>query len=184
MKEAIEITTKVLKSLNEAEIPHMVVGAFARSYHSFARATQDADIVVTVGAAAMDRLASALGEEFTIDPQATFETNTGTFRFCIIHRQSAFKTELFVLSSDPFDQERFRRRRPFIFNGLPSFVLTAEDVIITKLRWARPKDLEDVRDVIAVQGDRLDSDYLHHWTALHGTRAKLDEIRASIPPLD
>ena len=42
-----------------------------------------------------------------------------------------------------------------------------------------------MRDVIAVQGDEvLDWDYIHRWTAEHGTRELLDEIRASIPPLD
>jgi len=68
-------------------------------------------------------------------------------------------------------------------------VPTVEDVIITKLRWAqiakRGKDSDDVRNVIAVQGDEaLDWDYIHHWCAEHGTRTLLDEIRASIPPLD
>jgi hypothetical protein len=42
-----------------------------------------------------------------------------------------------------------------------------------------------VRDVIAVQGDELlDWDYIHHWCGIHGTRVLLDEIRASIPPID
>ena len=66
---------------------------------------------------------------------------------------------------------------------------SAEDVIVTKLRWAerakRGKDYEDVRDVIAVQGDAaLDWDYIHRWAAEHGTRTLLDQIRASIPPID
>jgi hypothetical protein len=57
------------------------------------------------------------------------------------------------------------------------------------LRWAmiakRGKDRDDVRDVIAVQGDEvLDWDYIHHWCGLHDTRELLDEIRASIPPID
>ncbi len=60
---------------------------------------------------------------------------------------------------------------------------TAEDVIITKLRWARSKDRDDVRDVIAVQGDAIDWPYVHAWADQHGTRGLLDEIRASIPPI-
>ena len=32
--------------------------------------------------------------------------------------------------------------------------------------------------------EALDWDYIHHWCHLHGTRALLDEIRASIPPID
>jgi hypothetical protein len=56
-----------------------------------------------------------------------------------------------------------------------------------KLRWVvlgrRTKDIDDIRDVIAVQGDRLDWEYIHRWCGQHGTREKLEEIRNSIPPL-
>jgi len=62
-----------------------------------------------------------------------------------------------------------------------------EDVIVTTLHWgllaARSKDREDVRDMIAVQGDRIDWDYVHKWCEQHGTRALLDKIRCSIPPM-
>jgi hypothetical protein len=62
---------------------------------------------------------------------------------------------------------------------------TPEDVIVTKLQWAllanRTKDRDDARDVIAVQRDQIDWDYVHHWCEQHGTRSLLDEIRASIP---
>jgi len=73
--------------------------------------------------------------------------------------------------------------------GCEVFIPSVEDVIVTKLRWERlgkrGKDGDDIRDVIAVLGDdALDWDYIHRWTADHGTRALLDEIRASIPPID
>jgi hypothetical protein len=62
-----------------------------------------------------------------------------------------------------------------------------EDVIITKLRWIqggrRSKDWDDVRNVIAVQRDRIDWAYVYSWSDQHDTRAVLDEIRLSIPPL-
>jgi hypothetical protein len=64
---------------------------------------------------------------------------------------------------------------------------TVEDVIITKLRWVsilkRSKDKDDVRAVLAVQGDNIDWPYVYSWCDQHGTRALLDEIRSSIPPL-
>ncbi len=65
---------------------------------------------------------------------------------------------------------------------------TAEDVIVTKLRWAhriaRRKDLDDIRNVLAVRQGDFDWDYIHRWADEHGTRALLEEIRAEIPPLD
>ena len=42
------------------------------------------------------------------------------------------------------------------------YLPTAEDVIVMKLRWCRGKDRDDVAIVLAVQGDGLDFDYIHH----------------------
>jgi len=56
-------------------------------------------------------------------------------------------------------------------------------VIIWKLRWARAKDREDVRAVIAVQGDKLDWPYIEAWCQQHGTRAMLEAIRRTVPRL-
>ena len=92
--------------------------------------------------------------------------------------------ELFRLGADPFHQERFRRRIKLLMGGREIWLPTAEDVIIQKLRWGRSKDLDDARDVLSVQGDALDWDYIHHWCALHNTRQILDELRKSIPRLD
>jgi hypothetical protein len=184
MTDSLAIATLVIAALNRSAVPHVVVGSFARNFHAFPRSTKDADIVLAVDPPGLDRFEAELGEDFSLDPQTTFETNTGTFRHTLVHRETEFKTELFLLSPDAFDQERFRRRQAFQFGGTPSFVLTAEDVIVTKLRWLRPKDVEDIRDVIAVKDPALDWNYIHHWTAIHGTRARLDEIRAGIPKID
>jgi len=62
------------------------------------------------------------------------------------------------------------------------FIPTAEDLVIQKLRWARNKDLDDARNLLAVQGAAIDYGHLEHWRAQHGTLARLAEVRASIPP--
>lgn len=184
MVDSLAITTLVIAALGRSGVTHVVVGSFARNFHSFPRSTKDADIVLAVDLEGLSRFEAELGLGFSLDSQTTFETNTGTFRHTLVHKETEFKTELFILSKDAFDQERFHRRLPFHFNGHPSFVLTAEDVIVSKLRWLRAKDIEDIRDVIAAKGGLLDWNYIHHWATIHGTRVKLDEIRASIPKID
>jgi hypothetical protein len=117
----------------------------------------------------------------------SFELITGTTRHILHVQGTQFKIELFRLSDDAHDQERFRRRRREKLEGRDVFLPTAEDVIITKLRWARgakrTKDWDDIRNVIAVQGDRIDWEYLYPWCDRHGTRELLEEIRRSIPPM-
>ena len=68
--------------------------------------------------------------------------------------------ELFLLSQDPHDQSRFHRRRAVPLFGRHFWLPSPEDVIITKLRWARGKDKDDARDVMAVQRDKLDWPYI------------------------
>lgn len=53
-----------------------------------------------------------------------------------------------------------------------------------KLCWAGSKDKDDVRDVIAVQGEALIWHYIYGGRDQHRTRALVDEIVAAIPPLD
>jgi hypothetical protein len=115
---------------------------------------------------------------------------TGTTRYLFHIEGDVFQIELFRLSEDQHDLARFARRKRAHSTplGRDVFLPTAEDVIVTKLRWAfhaaRAKDRDDVRDVITVQGDALDWPYIHDWCERHGTRTVLDEIRASIPSLD
>lgn len=178
---------RVAQSLEATGIPHVLVGSMSSNVHGFARSTKDIDLVVQTDADGLDRLFAALADSFDLDPQASFETITGTLRHILVAKDSKFKVEVFHLSHDAHDQERFRRRLTVNYPSLNARVciLTAEDVIITKLRWARVKDLEDVKDVISVQEPgALNWDYIHRWTAIHGTRAKLNALRAEIPNID
>jgi hypothetical protein len=99
--------------------------------------------------------------------------------------------EIALFVAEAFDacnnQERFRRRRQIRLWDRQVWLPTVEDMIITKLHWGllanRSKDREDVRDMIAVQGDRIDWEYVHGWCEQHGTRSLLDDIRYSIQPI-
>ena len=90
--------------------------------------------------------------------------------------------EIFQLSDDAFDQSRFRRRVQVQSSVLGEAVWlpTPEDVIVQKIRWSRPQDLLDVKNVMIVQMDTLDRSYISRWTELHGTKDTLDQIRSSL----
>jgi hypothetical protein len=182
-----EATLAVIDALESLAVPYMLVGSLSSNYYGIPRSTKDADIVLQTDAASVRRLADHLGPEFRLDPQLSFETITMTTRQILVVADIPFRIEFFHLSEDSHDQQRFLRRQPVELFGREVFLPTAEDVIITKLRWChqgtRSKDWDDIQSVIAVQGERLDWDYVYSWCDRHGTRAILDEIRASIPPL-
>ncbi len=183
---ADDAAVAVIDALDRAKIAFMIVGSLAANFHGIPRATRDADFLIRIGSASMSALAMALPDGLRLEPQAAFEAVTGTTRYLVTLRQSPFVCELFLCGDDPHDTARFERRERVRVLNREAFMATAEDMIVTKLRWAtlakRAKDRDDVRNIIAVRGAELDWYYIEHWCATHGTIALLGEIRDSIPP--
>jgi hypothetical protein len=176
-----EATLAVIDALEAAAAPYMLVGSLATNYYGVPRATQDADLVVELQAAEIAALAQRLGPDLRLDPQTSFETVTATVCHRLRVEGSLFLVELFLLSDDPHDRERFARRRRVAALGRSVYLPTVEDVIVTKLRWGmhahRPKDIEDARNVIAVQHANVDWQYAVRWCDAHGTRGVLEQLR-------
>lgn len=179
-----EAIQRVAAGLNSLAIPYMVVGSLSTNVYGLARSTLDADVVVQLEDGQIKQLAELLGDGFRLDPQPRFETVTMTTYYLFFTDENRFRIELFVLSEDAHDQERFARRVNGLVAGQTVWVPTPEDVVVTKIRWygvdRRNKDWDDVRNVIAVQQDRLDWKYIHHWCDVHGSRKHLDAIRKSL----
>jgi hypothetical protein len=177
---------EVVSMLNDLGIPYMAVGSISSNVHGIARLTNDADFVVQLAPGQLAALAAGLGPGYRLDPQASFESVTFTTKYVLEVVGSTFKFELFDLSEDPHDQERFRRRMSGSVLGLTAWVPTPEDVVVQKLRWyqiaGRRKDWDDVEGVLLVQRDQLDWSYIERWCDQHGSREHLDRLRTFLPP--
>lgn len=181
-----ELVALMLDALNASGVNYMVTGSLASNLHGISRMTKDADFVLELKSDEIPKLAKSLRPTLRLDEQMAFETVTSTFKHVFRPADSNFMIELFELSDDLHDRERFHRRRPTTMHGRPSFLPTPEDVVIQKLRWskqgARSKDIADARNVLAVQGDALDFPYIESWCGKHGTLDLLNQIRTSLPP--
>jgi len=183
-----ELGSCVIEALEAEGIPYMLVGALSSSVFGIPRATKDVDIVLQLPTREpLRRLEARLAEVVVFDPQVSFETLTGSVRHILTAKtRPPFIVELFELGSDPFVIERFSRRRAAWSGQLKRqvFLPTAEDVIVQKLRWGRPKDMEDAKDVLAVQTPaKLEMDYIAKWSEIHQTSRQLNAILSEIEPL-
>ena len=141
---------------------------------------------------AVARALRSLGPPYRMDPQIGFESVTGTSRYLTA-----------VWTGSPFDHRVLRpvarsrttaspvRATPAGGRSCPAcsaWTATAEDVIVTKLRWAkeagRGKDRDDVRNVLGFRQGELDLPYIERWAAEHGTLDLLRQIAATVPPMD
>ncbi len=187
--ESWEFVIALIGELEKQDVPYMVVGSLSASVYGLTRSTKDADLVLQLGNRSLSSVIAVLGPEYRIERQLSFETNTNTVRQRIFVGENGFLIELFRLSDDAHDQERFHRRIKRLVPVLARevFVPTAEDVILTKTRWistaGRSKDRDDVIIVLAVQRANLDWTYIDRWSERLGIRNLLDEIRAEVPDI-
>lgn len=185
----VEALAAAVVAACEAEgVEHMVTGAFAYSLYGIPRSTKDVDVVVSLPSGEpLRRVTDHLASLIEFEAQVQFDTLTwGRRQVGTMRGSPPHIVELFELFDDPFVQAQFARRRKLFSPqlGCTTWLPTPEDVVVQKLRWGRNKDLDDARDVLAVQGpETLDMAYIRRWCAAHGTTERLVAALAGIPPL-
>lgn len=184
-----ELAVQVIEAAEAESVDFMTVGAIAAGTYGVPRSTRDVDILVSVQIPGnIERLMKRLSSIVTFDPQVNFDTLTWGARHVGVSSSSPpYKVELFETFDDPFVISEFDRRIKVFVPVLDcqTWLPTPEDVIVQKLRWGRHKDLDDARDVLAVQGpETLDMPYIKQWCSQHKTLERLQEALDGIPPLD
>lgn len=171
----------LVRLLKETDVPHMITGSFASTYHGVSRTTLDVDVVIDPTRFSLSRLLVLLAENgFYVS-----EANAGVaFRargqFNVIHMESVWKIDLIIRKNRPFSETEFRPREPVTILGVDTFVTSAEDIILAKLEWAKAsessKQLRDIRGIIEIKGDTLDLAYIEKWAkalGVYGTWSRL-----------
>ena len=184
MKSPIEVLLDVAQTLDELNIPYLVVGSVASSLLGFSRTTNDADIVADIKLDQIPRLFAALNNTFYIDEQAIRRAILERRSFNVIHFDSLFKIDVYIPAADEFSQQQLKRRRQEILlpdSSQTVYFATPEDIILAKLRWYRlgsgvsERQLTDVAGIIKVQGQRLDVSYMRGWADKLNVRDLLEK---------
>lgn len=170
---------RIIGILEQAEIPYMLTGSFASSFYGSPRATQDVDLVITVSPEQVLRLLELLPlTDYYVDRSAALEAQRSEGLFNVIDLATGWKVDLIVRKSRPFSREEFDRRNMVDLGGVRLATATAEDVIISKLEWAKlgesQRQVEDAASILRVLGAELDMVYLEKWMEELGLREQWD----------
>lgn len=131
-------------------------GAQAVNLHGFPRATADLDLTVELARRTPRSFLVAL-RKAGFDARFADDAFIAAMRVIpVVHRATKLPVDLVL--AGPGLEEQFLDEvelRPLGRRTIP--VLSAENLIVTKLLAGRPKDLEDVRELLAVKGSALDA---------------------------
>ena len=180
MSEELEVLKTVGRRLDGLGIPYMVTGSMAVNYYTVPRMTRDIDIVVELAAGDAERLCTAFEGDFFVDRNAVQRAIETRALFNLIHGPSVIKVDFIVRKESEYRREEFARRRRIRVEGQELSLVAPEDLVISKLEWARETrsevQLGDVRNVLAGVSD-LDQAYLARWTGRLGLEALYREVQ-------
>jgi hypothetical protein len=160
---------EIVGRLEAAGIAYMLVGSVAALAHGRARSTADFDVVIEVSAATLSALIRSLPDErFYASEEAALEALRHESLFNVIDMVTGWKVDLIPRKQRPFSEAEFARRSRLEVLGVPLFVASLEDTIVAKLEWAKAgggsqRQLEDVRELVQLAGERLDRAYVEGW---------------------
>jgi hypothetical protein len=161
--------------LDSMGIAYALGGSFASSIHGVARATQDLDLIAAISPAQIGVFVAAFQEEFYVDGESMRSAIQFRRSFNLIHLATGLKIDIFPVGWHALGPQQLKRRRveqSDILGGPPATfpVISPEDTILVKLSWYRDggesseRQWNDLRNIVRVQGDRLDQTYLREWS--------------------
>ncbi len=157
-----DVVARLADHFDEDGLPYALGGALALGAWGVPRTTSDVDISVFVREEALDGLLDSIERSGAMVERAEAHrtvARTGLF----VAYFGRTRIDLFI-AHHPWHAEMQHRRVSLPTpDGKPRWFLSVEDTVLAKLLYARPKDIQDLERLFAVQAGRIDLAYLRYW---------------------
>ncbi len=158
------------------DVRYMITGAVAVIIYGEPRLTQDIDLVIELKTADIETFRESFPlEEFYCPPDETLAVEINRpvrGHFNIIHLETGFKADCYMMGEDQLHQWGMSNRRKLNFEGEPIWVAPAEYVILRKLEYYRDgkseKHLRDIASILSISGDKIDLSQLFRKIKKYG----------------
>ena len=180
MDDQLDLLRLVVGRLDRLGIPYMLSGSLALAYYAEPRMTRDIDLIVELAPAAVPGLVEAFQDDFYCDAEAVSRAVETRRMVNLIHQASTQKVDLVIRKDTPYRREEFARRREVAVDSFRVWIVSPEDLVLSKLVWAKDSASElQRRDVTILIASRTDLDwlYLDRWARDLDIHADLEACR-------
>lgn len=156
---------QVCQRLDSQGIPYMLSGSLALNAYALPRMTRDIDIVVKLEPIDLDRFTALFEDDFYCHKPSIAEEIGRAGMFNLIHFKTSIKIDFIVRKHTPYRMLELERRQKTDVFGFDAWLVSVEDLIISKLEWIQvlqsEKQMEDIRSLL--KNPAIDRTYLAHW---------------------
>ncbi len=168
MIEQLAVLRDLVTRLERAGIPYMITGSLAMNHYARPRMTRDIDVVVELDSGDASRIEEIFGDDYYLSPDSVKRAIKDRGMFNIIHFEHALKADLIVRKDAAYRRLEFERRKRVQLDDLSLWIVSAEDLLLSKLVWHSDSrsemQLRDIRNLVDCVAD-LDWGYIGKWAA-------------------
>ena len=155
----------------------MLTGLMAMNYFAQPRMTHDIDVVIALRREDVDRIVKLFSPDYYVSREAVESSVARQSLFNLIHNESIIKVDCIVRKQEQYRLNEFNRRQRIKNQDFETWIVSKEDLILSKLFWAKDShselQLRDVKNLILTGYDR---NYIEHWTTQLGLASLWAEI--------
>lgn len=164
----LSLLEKICQMMNMLGVPYMLSGSVAMNIYAEPRTTQDIDIIVEMLIEDVPNLIRLLDDNFYFSEEAMYDAIERKSMFNIIDFSSGMKVDFILRNNDFYEQFKFQNRKKVTFEGIELWIISKEDLIISKVRWIQELESEkqksDIKNLVST--DKLDIEYVKKWCQL------------------
>jgi len=139
--------------------------------------TRDIDIVLALFLKDLETLPKIFDEEFYFSPEAARQAILHQSTFNVIHNETLIKVDFMIRKREDYRLVEFERRQRISVQGRSLWIVSKEDLILSKLDWARDsqsqRQFTDVENLLATGADL---EYLETWSQKLNLTAMLTRV--------
>jgi hypothetical protein len=164
--------------LERAAIEYMLTGSIALSYYAQPRMTRDIDLVAELAGRDAASVTALFAPDYYVAEADVSRAIAGEGMFNVLHLAKLIKVDFIVRKDTPYRRHEFGRRQRVRMPGFDAWIVSREDLILSKLAWAKDSGSEmQLRDVRALLVGGADRKYLERWA---GELSVTDLLRKSL----
>jgi len=180
MLTELDILRDVTRKFEQLNIQYMLTGSLAMSYYSQPRMTRDIDLVVNISKTSVKKMETLFTPDYYISIDSVINAIDNEFMFNLIHTESSIKVDCIVRKQEEYRITEFERRQKIRLTDFDIYIVSKEDLIISKLIWFKESNSElQKRDIKNLLVSGYNNDYLQRWIGrLNVTKQYEDAVNA------
>ena len=158
MQNELDIVRDVSQRLASAGFDYMLTGSMAMNYYAQPRMTRDIDVVIALQSGDTECVVKLFSPDYYVSREAVDSSIAHQSLFNLIHHESVIKVDCLVRKPTEYRLHEFNRRQRIKIQDFETWIVSKEDLILSKLFWAKDSrselQLRDVRNLVSTGCDR------------------------------